>query len=171
MMNKFLFNITIMTILATSLSISAQTDTCTCCNPNYNQFDFWVGNWVVKNRIGKELGRSKIQKLENNCLVLEKWSGTNNSSGRSFNYFDQESKTWNQLWLSNKGNILKLEGQIKNDKMVLTGPWERSQKGSYRNQIIWTPQEDGTVTQEWILLFEDDDENDTLFFGVYHRSK
>ncbi len=171
MIKKLILNTYFLFFLTSSFAIKAQTVECVCCISEYNQFDFWLGDWVVTNRKGEIVGWSKIQKLENNCLVSEKWRGTKEFSGRSYNYFDPEKKAWNQLWISNTGNILRLEGQFEKNKMVLTSPLQSGPKGSYKNQIVWTPKGDSTVTQEWLRLFEDDEKNDTLFFGVYHRNE
>ena len=40
-------------------------------NPLARQFDFWVGDWDVKNQQGQNAGKNTIQKLENGCLLLE----------------------------------------------------------------------------------------------------
>lgn len=157
-----------LVFLALPVLGSAQEDTCACCKAVNDQFDFWVGDWTVKNRAGETIGRNTIRELEDNCLISEEWQGIKNSSGRSYNYYDPEKQSWNQLWVSNTGNILKLEGGLVNGKMILTGPMQTNEQGSYRNQIVWTPQEDGTVTQEWIILSEGDVKADTLFFGIYY---
>ena len=153
------------------LNSFTQEKDCACCDIHYDQFDFWVGEWVVKNNKGEIIGYNTIRELEGNCLVSEEWSGVNNSSGRSYNYYDPKTETWNQLWVSNSGNILKLEGKLEDGKMVLTGPEVSGEKGTYRNQIVWTPREDGTVIQEWIILSEGDKKKDIQFFGIYHRKE
>lgn len=130
--------IIVLIFLTATFPVLAQKEECDCCSSEYDQFDFWLGDWVVKDRQGKLLGTNKIEKLEGNCLVSEKWNGTNEFTGRSFNYFDPERQTWNQLWISNTGNIIKLEGRFRNNKMILTGPLQSNLKGAYKNQIVWT---------------------------------
>ena len=41
--------------------VSGQTN-CACCDELHKQFDFWVGNWVVKDTLGNKVGESKISK-------------------------------------------------------------------------------------------------------------
>jgi hypothetical protein len=157
-----------VTILAIPFKGLAQEIDCACCTSQHDQFDFWVGEWVVKNNKGKIIGYNTIRELENNCLISEEWSGVNKSSGRSYNYYDPKTETWSQLWISNSGNILKLEGKLEDGKMVLTGPEVSGAKGTYRNQIVWTPREDGTVIQEWIILSEGGKKKEVQFFGIYY---
>ena len=154
---------------AMSVTGMAQEPDCVCCSVSHFQFDFWLGEWEVENRDGKIVGESSIQKLENNCLISERWEGKNDFSGRSYNYFNPETQTWNQLWISNNGEILKLEGRAENNKMILTGELISDPERNYKNQIVWTAMEDGTVTQEWMLLSEDDEVIENLFFGIYRR--
>ncbi|MGB7787017.1 MAG: hypothetical protein WBL27_13020 [Salinimicrobium sp.] len=149
----------------------AQEKDCACCDTSYSDFDFWVGEWIVKNSKGEIVGKNTIRKLEDNCLISETWTGVNDSSGRSYNYYDRKKATWNQLWISNTGNVLKLEGKLENGKMVLTGPVESGAKGTYRNQIIWTPKNDGTVTQEWVIMTNEDKDKERLFYGIYYPVK
>lgn len=166
---SFSFRLFLLLLVAFTTPAISQESDCACCDAFHDQFDFWLGDWVVKNPEGKILGTNRIRKLEDNCLISEEWSGVNNSSGRSYNYYDPETETWNQLWISNSGNILKLEGRLENDQMVLTGPWKQGEKGAYRDQIIWTLNDDGTVTQKWNIVTDGGEKSETVFLGIYHR--
>ena len=166
MRNPEMIFVYLLTILLLPVMSFAQEKDCACCDAQHDQFDFWVGDWVVKNGRGEIIGYNTIRELEDNCLISEEWKGANNSSGRSYNYYDPEKGTWNQLWISSTGNILKLEGKLEKDKMVLTGAEKTGKNGKYRDQITWTPNDDGTVTQQWNIL--KDGKSETAFLGIYH---
>ena len=168
---KMIFNSIFSFVLLLPIMSFAQEKDCACCDVQHDQFDFWIGEWVVKNSKGEIIGYNTIEELEENCLISEQWSGVNNSSGRSFNYYDPEENTWNQLWISNSGNILKLEGRLENGRMVMTGPMVTNEKGTYRDQIIWIPNDDGTVIQKWNVLPEGGEKSETVFLGIYHRQQ
>ncbi|MEM1338274.1 MAG: hypothetical protein AAF634_05715 [Bacteroidota bacterium] len=70
---------------------------CKCCSDLHHQFDFWVGNWVVRDTLGTTMGKNVISKLEGNCVIHEKWKGANGTTGMSVNYYDPSDRTWNQL--------------------------------------------------------------------------
>jgi len=36
-------------------SLIAQTD-CACCTETHKQFDFWLGDWIVLDTLGNEVG-------------------------------------------------------------------------------------------------------------------
>lgn len=169
MITRMILRILYLIILLLPYVSFAQEKDCACCAVQYDQFDFWIGDWVVKNNKGEIIGYNTIRELENNCLISEEWKGTRKSTGRSYNYFDPQRESWNQLWVDNMGNILELEGGLENGKMVLTGSLRSGEKGTFRDQIVWTPHEDGTVTQEWILIFDEGQRRETIFQGIYHK--
>ena len=144
--------------------------TCQCCTEAHDAFDFWLGDWNVYNEAGKLVGTNKLVKLQNNCLIQENWTGT--VTGTSFNYYDTADSTWNQLWISSNGNILKLKGNaINHGVMVLKSDILEGEKGKYYNKITWTANDDGSVTQYWEVLNENDERIADVFKGIYRRKE
>ncbi|MBD3223118.1 MAG: hypothetical protein GF313_00200 [Caldithrix sp.] len=152
--------------------LSAQDDDpCPCCSNSYKSFDFWIGDWVVYNTEGEVIGTNKIVKMQDGCVVQENWKASNGTNtGTSYNYFDTSDSTWNQLWISNTGNILELKGNLDSDgNMVLTSGLINSPKGRYYNQIIWSKNDDNSVTQQWDILNEQGDLINHAFKGIYRK--
>ena len=146
-----------------------QTSGCACCTPEHAQFDFWVGDWEVFNENGEKIGENLIEKLEDNCILSENWKGGQGGSGKSYNYYDPSDESWNQLWLSNTGNILNLKGRAQPGKMVLRSGPIKGEKGEYYNQITWTINEDGSVTQQWELYDLSNNLLSSAFKGIYQK--
>lgn len=146
-------------------------DDCSCCTPPHDQFDFWVGDWEVFNEKGEKIGENLVEKLENNCILSENWEGKEGGSGKSFNYYDPADSTWNQLWLSNSGNILKLKGKAQTSKMILKSKPVKGEKGDYYNQITWTKNPDGSITQLWELYDLQGNLLNETFKGVYRKKE
>ena len=168
-MSKY-FIVTILSLVI-NMTIFAQKD-CACCTEYNNQFDFWLGEWVVHDTLGNEVGKNKIQKLEQNCLLSEQWTGAKGGSGRSYNYYNQTDSTWNQLWIDSYGSNLELKGNLHNGAMILKSAILESKAGKmYYNQISWIPNPDGTVTQLWEIISEKDVILKTAFRGIYSRKK
>ena len=156
-------------ILLFFTALTAQTE-CSCCTEQHKEFDFWIGEWSVLNSEGKKVGENSISKIEDNCILVEKWKGVQGTTGTSHNYYDPSDESWNQLWIDNKGNILKLKGRMDSGKMVLRSSVEKDQEGnSYYNQISWGRNQDGTVTQLWELYEENGKLIRQLFMGIYHK--
>lgn len=166
-----MFRLLLIILTISHINIFAQSD-CACCTDNHNQFDFWVGDWNVYDTTGKLIGENLIVKLEDNCLVNEHWKGSAGTTGRSYNYYDSSDSTWNQLWIDNNGGILKLKGKASLNSMVLQSDLQKGQKVDFhKNQITWTNNIDGTVTQKWDILDRNNSLLTTIFIGIYKKKE
>ena len=147
----------------------AQDSNCACCTTAHAQFDFWKGDWEVFNVQNEKIGENLVKKLEDNCILNENWKSLRGDSGKSYNYYDPSDDTWNQLWISNSGNILKLKGSASNDKMIMRSELSKGEKGYYYNQITWTQNEDGSVTQLWEIYDPEGNLLSSAFEGIYRK--
>jgi hypothetical protein len=75
--------------------------------------DFWLGDWVVETAQGKFAGHNRIELVLDGCIVLENWTGQNGYAGKSFNLYHRDSKTWEQLWVDNQGQLTRYQGEAK----------------------------------------------------------
>ena len=151
-----------------SVSNELSQSQCACCSEPYTEFDFWKGNWSVKDTSGNKVGDNTITKVESNCILKEKWVGSKGGTGTSINFYDKADSTWNQTWVDNNGDVLRLKGGLVNETMVLKSNIIKGKKMNYYNQIAWTPNQDGTVTQLWELYDVNKNLLHTLFKGIYH---
>jgi hypothetical protein len=156
--------------LYTGLNSIGQNNTISNCSGEaYHQFDFWLGNWNVYDTTGKMVGQNDIVALQGNCILQENWTSSNRQfTGSSYNYYNSSDSTWNQLWIDNSGGSLELKGEFVNGTMKLRGELIAGSKVPfYRNEINWTLNSDGSVTQEWFTLDEHDTVLSTVFLGIY----
>jgi len=67
--------------------------------------------------------------------------------------------------------VLKLKGNFNSKgEMVLKSELVEDSKGDYYNQITWSKNKDGSVTQKWIIIDENGDILRDVFSGIYRRS-
>lgn len=157
-------------ISATTAQAQTKQKKCNCCTENHTKFDFWVGDWVVKDTLGNKVGENKIYKIQDKCAIKENWTSASGSTGTSFNYYDRKDNTWNQLWVDNQGSQLVLKGQPAKDKMVLKSTLQKGQQVPFfYHQITWTLRKDGTVLQHWEIYDKDHKKLRSLFKGIYHK--
>jgi hypothetical protein len=139
-----------------------------CSAHEYHQFDFWLGKWAVESADGKPAGDSRIQRVQDGCMILENWQSlTSPYTGTSMNYYDPDLKQWRQIWLDNQGGKLELFGARKDNQMILKS--QETEEGAYQ-QITWTSNDDGTVRQSW-QSFTPGEQPKTLFDGAYVRDE
>ncbi len=146
----------------------AQSNECKCCEKSHEAFDFWIGNWEVTDPEGNLVGRNSIEKVEGNCLIKEVYSSTTNGfTGRSFNFYNQTTGKWEQLWVDNQGTYLHLYGNLVDGAMVLEGQHGNGDEVR-TDRITWSQESDGRVKQHWEFRKKDADWV-TVFEGYYSR--
>lgn len=171
-MKTNLINLSILILfLNFNFLLGQNIDPCSCCTENHKAFDFWIGDWTVTNTEGKTIGANKIVKMQNGCVLQENWVASNKTNtGTSYNFFDSSDSTWNQVWISNTGYILRLKGNINIDgSMVLKSKLIESANGNYYNQITWSKNDDGSVMQLWEILNEEGEVLRIDFKGIYKK--
>lgn len=140
-----------------------------CEQPEYRQFDFWLGEWKVFTKEGELAGENKINLGMKGCAIKESYSTPIGYSGESLNIFDQTRGVWHQTWVDSGGLLLSLEGAWDGKKMSLSGPGFNREKQPITHRIQWTPQDNGEVHQHWETSKEGSDNWVTVFYGIYKK--
>ena len=142
-----------------------------CKQPEFHQFDFWLGEWDVTSQ-GKPAGHSHIEAILLNCAVSENWSGTQGGNGKSYNSYDPLTKHWQQFWVSEQANTLLLRGGLQGASMVMVGEHPSPQDGKpQQERITWTPNADGSVRQLWEQSNDSGKTWAVAFDGLYRHAK
>ena len=161
-----------ITILIMSLNLSAQSTNCNCCTEKHTEFDFWIGTWTVTNLNGTPAGKNTIDKIQDHCVLRENWtSAKGNYTGTSNNFYNSQTKQWEQIWLDNQGGTLHLKGNRTGNQMILQSDELKNDKDQpYFHRITWTLNEDGTVRQYWETITNGKDII-VAFDGLYKKTQ
>ncbi len=159
-------------LLGFSLSISAQnTNQCNCCKEPYRQFDFWIGEWEVKDSSGKLLGYNSIKLEEDSCTLRENWTGATGGTGTSLSFYIRSKESWHQTWVDKFGGSILMDGKWENGSMVLYT--EKVTSGNdekyIQNRTSWTPLPDGKVHHVWKRTKDGGKSWIIVFDGYYHK--
>jgi tetratricopeptide (TPR) repeat protein len=93
--------------------------------PESRRFDFWVGEWDVKNAQGQPAGQSSVQRLLEGCALYENWT-TPNGGGKSLNSYNPDLKMWQQFWTDQTGRVTEYrQGEWVNGSLRLTAQQTR----------------------------------------------
>ena len=137
------------------------------CNGESAQFDFWIGRWKVMAN-GKLAGTSHIERILGGCALLENWTGTGGSAGKSLNFFDRADGLWHQTWIDATGGALFLAGKFENGVMRLAAEQPaNAQQPATQQRITWTLLPGGKVRQLWVSRKADETEWTVQFDGLY----
>ena len=91
-------------------------------DPKQREFDFWIGEWdVFQNGTTQLVGHSIVQKISGECALLENWTASRGGNGKSINYVDGQTNTWEQDWIGSMGGPQRyLNGVYKDSAMRFT---------------------------------------------------
>lgn len=132
------------------------------------QFDFWLGDWEVRNAMGLRLGHNQVVALLGGAVLQEHWEGAKGGAGTSLNTYDPSRRRWRQRWMDSQGGTLDLEGGLQGGAMVLQGLSD-GPNGQLQNRITWAPLPDGRVRQHWEQRPAGDSTWTTTFDGYYQK--
>ena len=163
-----LFGLLATGVLAGSASADPVEETPSpCAGEAYDDFDFWLGSWEVYDPDGIFLGENKITAHEDHCLLIEHWISEHGNTGQSYNFYDPAREEWRQIWASDWG-LVDNSGELNDQgQMILIGEVTYRDGSAAPFMGIWTPNEDGSVTQ----TFKQFDANTSTwadwFTGIY----
>ena len=139
-------------------------------NPEFDAFDFWVGEWEVHVATGQFAGNNVITKEQNGCVLIENWRSVSGTGGMSVNYLDKTTGEWVQVWNDATGSQIHIRGGMTDEGMSLTGTIHYVANGTtapFRG--LWTELDDGRVRQ-YFEQSNDGGETWTPWFeGFYSR--
>ena len=94
-----------------------------CAGPEYHEFDFWVGDWDAFDfdNPTTKAARTQVDLILDGCVLRENYQATDGHQGQSFSIYDASRKVWHQTWVTNRGQLLVIEGKFEAGEMVLTG--------------------------------------------------
>ncbi|WP_102797623.1 hypothetical protein [Bowmanella denitrificans] len=139
-----------------------------CNSPEFDQFDFWLGQWQVTAN-GKIAGTNQIKQDLNNCVLHEHYQTPSGYEGRSLNIYDANQQRWHQTWVDNQGLLLQLDGRWNGQQMQLDGYTLTNNGEKHLHRISWTPNMDGSVRQHWQVSKDAGKTWSSLFDGHYQK--
>ncbi|MEP6508301.1 MAG: tetratricopeptide repeat protein [Gemmatimonadales bacterium] len=74
-------------------------------DPDARRFDFWVGEWKLTGANGRPAGTSSIQLVSGQCALLENFTNTNGTTGKSLNAYNPQTRNWQQFWVGQLGGV------------------------------------------------------------------
>jgi hypothetical protein len=118
---------------AERLSAAEPANASACSAPPFQQFDFWIGDWdaFVVGKLDTPVARNHVTRILDGCVLLELYEGTSGLVGQSFSLYDASRNVWHQSWVTNRGELLTIEGGLRAGDMVLSGT-DRSKEGTKR---------------------------------------
>ncbi len=117
-------------------------------NERLREFDFWIGEWNVYTTFGNKAGESKIEKILNQCVILENWKNTAGRQGKSFNIINSNTGDWEQTWVDDSGNTTEFKkGKYENNVLSFLAEGKDQKNQIQHQRLTFYKNDDGTVRQ------------------------
>jgi hypothetical protein len=109
-------------MMAAAASSADAATAAPCARPEYHEFDFWVGDWDAFD-IGSpiKVAHARVDRILDGCVLREDYQGADGHKGQSFTIYDAARRVWHQSWVTNRGELLLIEGKSEAGAMVLIG--------------------------------------------------
>ena len=143
-----------------------------CSAAEYRQFDFWIGDWdtfEAEDLNGASIGRAQITPLVNGCALHERYEQADGLVGDSILSFDPVRRQWQQTWVTNRGSIMVLWGELRDGAIVLEGEVHLHDGATVLQRITWRTE--GDAVRETALLSRDGGESWAPAFDVIFRKR
>lgn len=136
-----------------------------CTAPEYHQFDFFIGAWDVYD-VGANVvkARNSVTRMLDGCAIREVYRRRDGYTGESFTAYDPARRSWHQSWVTNRGELLLLDGAARGHAIVLTGKDRSPGANGALIRGTWVPERDGVVRETaersvdggttWATLFD-----------------
>jgi hypothetical protein len=137
-----------------------------------HQLDFWLGDWDVSVG-GIRAGQSHVEKILNDCVVFENWTGAGGYVGKSFNLYDAQKKRWQQTWVDGVGGITEYFGEWRDGALryEAKGSIPAGQKDPVDQTMTFFKLEDGRVRQFIQQTADGGKTWSVVFDGFYAKRK
>lgn len=100
------------------------THSAACDAPEFHAFDFMLGDWDVYDADAPATVTARNQEtvMIGGCAIREVHQQPDGLLGEAITIYDRSRGVWHQTWVTNRGDLLLLEGGMVNGRMVLTAP-------------------------------------------------
>ena len=135
-------------VLATAspLQAAAPAPSWGCSAAEYHQLDFWIGDWDTFDGDaprGPSVARARVEPIAMGCAVHELYEQTDGLIGDSILSYDPVRKAWQQTWVTNRGSLMVITGNLRDGALVLEGDAHLMDGRTVTQRITWKNEGDG----------------------------
>jgi hypothetical protein len=168
---------TIMRVLLVSIAVIAggsaarAAATAPCSAPEYRQFDFFAGDWDAYDVAASPprlIARNTVEIILDGCVVHEDYRQNDGHHGESYSLYDAARGVWHQSWVTNRGELLLLDGGLRNGRMVFTGTEQTTDGKPSLLHGVWYRQ--GAAVRETATLSTDGGKSWQPVFDILFRA-
>lgn len=138
-----------------------------CASPHHREFDYFVGNYTVFNKNGKQIGTDEVTSEMDGCALLEHWHGRT-VQGVGYSAYDETRREWVQTFFQNDGTVLIFRGNMTKDGMLISGIDYPKPGVTEQNRVLFRRLPDG-FEEYWTVSTDKGRTWHVIFDGFFRR--
>jgi hypothetical protein len=142
-----------------------------CSGPAYHELDFFVGNWVVTDKLGKQFATDRVSKEYGGCVIWEQWFGARGSHGAGYSGYVPTRHVWVQTFMDDRGTVLVFEGGPAGASFSISGPSYPKPGAIEQNHVIFRTLPQRVVEEYWTVWDDGNKTSRVIFDGFFHPAK
>lgn len=134
------------------------------------ELDVLVGNWLVRDPVGRPVATVTITREYGGCVYIEKRRGAGDA-GETLGVIGHlpDRGAWRRDALDPGGAVQTLEGAWDGTRVVLAGKDYQDPAAVRLQRLTWTPRHDGSVEEQWQTSADGGESWQTRAHGVLRR--
>jgi hypothetical protein len=138
--------------------------------PEFDQFDFWLGQWEVRTPDGALAGHNSVTREQGGCQVREQWESASGATGTSTSFYLPSRDQWRQIWVGSNGTLIDMSGQFIDGEMQMEGTIEYAERGRVvAFRANWSVNSDGSIVRQKMEEFDVANARWNLWFDGFYR--
>jgi ketosteroid isomerase-like protein len=89
------------------------------------------------------VARAQVDVILGGCALRESYQQTDGLVGQSFTTYDARRKLWHQTWVTNRGQLLTIEGRFQGERLTLQGQQWNAHGQPTTVRAVWEPEAGG----------------------------
>ena len=136
----------------------------------FEQFDFWLGEWEVRTPAGALAGHNTITKEQGGCAIHENWVAASGAGGTSTSFYLPSREQWRQIWVGSNGTLIDMSGKLIDDELRMEGTIEYTSTGRVvAFRAVWSTNEDNSIVRQRMEEFDVATAAWQLWFDGFYR--
>ena len=151
---------------------SAAAQAARCPDPEFRQFDFWMGDWDTfesDHSVPGSIARARVTPIAAGCAIRELYEQTDGLIGDSILSYDPVRKVWQQTWVDNRGSLMVISGAFKDGAVTMEGEMRLRNGKMFLQRISWKVEGDGV--REFSVRSKDGGKTWEPFFDVLFKKR
>jgi hypothetical protein len=154
-------------LLTLLFALATQHIAPSCSTPHHREFDYFIGNYNVFDKTGKQIGTDEVTSEMDGCALLERWHGRT-VQGVGYSGYDDTRKQWVQTFFQNDGTVLIFRGNMTKDGILIAGIDYPKPGITEENRVLFRPLSNG-FEEYWTASTDSGRTWHVVFDGFFRR--